>query len=74
MSEGEKEKEGELERLYTIREVARLLGLSYITVWQWIRKGKLKAVKLGTSPKAPVRIPESEVRRLLKEVKGAEKG
>jgi excisionase family DNA binding protein len=65
MSEGEK-----VEKLYTIHEVARLLGLSYITVWSWIRKGKLKAVKLGTSPKASVRIPESEVRRLLKEAKG----
>jgi excisionase family DNA binding protein len=68
MSEGEGE--GKLERLYTIHEVARLLGLSYITVWSWIRKGKVRAVKLGASPKAPVRIPESEVRRLLKEAKG----
>lgn len=64
--EGGKE---ELERLYTIHEVAKLLGLSYITVWSWIKKGKVKAVKLGTSPKAPVRIPEGEVRRLLREVK-----
>jgi excisionase family DNA binding protein len=62
--------EEEVERLYTIHEVAKLLGLSYITVWSWIRKGKVKAVKLGTSPKAPVRIPEGEVKRLLEEVKG----
>jgi excisionase family DNA binding protein len=62
--------EEKVERLYTIHEVAKLLGLSYITVWGWIKKGKVKAVKLGTSPKAPVRIPEGEVKRLLEEVKG----
>jgi excisionase family DNA binding protein len=61
--------EEKVERLYTIHEVAKLLGLSYITVWSWIKRGRIKAVKLGATPKAPVRIPEGEVRRLLREVK-----
>jgi excisionase family DNA binding protein len=65
MSEGEK-----VEKLYTIHEVAKLLGFSYITIWSWIKKGKVKAIKLGASPKAPVRIPEGEVKRLLEEAKG----
>lgn len=65
----EVEEEEKVEKLYTIHEVARLLGLSYVTIWSWIKKGKVKAVKLGTTPKAPVRIPESEVRRFLKEAK-----
>jgi excisionase family DNA binding protein len=70
MSEEKPEaEEVKVEKLYTLHEVARLLGLSYITVWQWVKKGKVKAFKIGTSPKAPVRIPESELIKLLKEVK-----
>ena len=35
------------EKLYTPQEVADLLGVKRITVWDWIRKGKLDAHKLG---------------------------
>jgi excisionase family DNA binding protein len=61
MSEGE-----EVEKLYTIREVARLLDLSYITVWSWIRKGKIRAVKVD----GRVRIPEGELRKLVRGLSG----
>jgi len=59
-------KKGE-EKLLTIHEVARRLGLSYITVWKYIRGGKLKAIKFGQGRKAPIRIPESELKRFIEE-------
>jgi excisionase family DNA binding protein len=32
--------------MYTIREVCAKLGLAYITVWQWVKQGKIKAVRV----------------------------
>ena len=55
------------EKLLTIHEVAKRLKLSYITIWRWTREGRLKTVKLGQGKKAPVRIPESELKRFLEE-------
>ena len=34
-------------RLYTCAEVAKRYGVEIITVWDWIRKDKLGAIKLG---------------------------
>jgi len=34
-------------RYYTISDVAKMLGLSYRTIWEWIKKGKLPAKRLG---------------------------
>jgi len=55
------------EKLLTIHEVAKRLKLSYITIWRWTRKGRLRTIKLGQGKKAPVRIPESELKRFLEE-------
>ncbi len=33
--------------LYTLEEVAELLGLTHRTVWQYVKDGKLKAVMIG---------------------------
>lgn len=33
--------------LYTCEEVAQRYGVKVITVWDWIRKKKLAAIKLG---------------------------
>ena len=33
--------------LYTCEQVARRYGVKIITVWDWIRKRKLGAIKLG---------------------------
>jgi excisionase family DNA binding protein len=63
-------KKGE-EKLLTIHEVAKRLKLSYITVWRWTREGRLKTVKFGQGRKAPVRIPESELKRFLEQNKKA---
>jgi excisionase family DNA binding protein len=54
--------------MYTIREVCAKLGLAYITVWQWVRKGKIKAVRVGDSKKPRIRIPESELKRIVREM------
>ena len=34
-------------QLYTCAEVAKRYGVETITVWDWIRKRKLGAIKLG---------------------------
>lgn len=33
--------------LYTAQEVADLTGVKVLTVYRWIKEGKLKATKLG---------------------------
>ena len=33
--------------LYTCKEVAQRYGVEVITVWDWIRKRKLGAIKIG---------------------------
>ena len=32
---------------YTLKEVAKMLKISYMTVFRWVQAGKLKAVKVG---------------------------
>ena len=46
-----------------VREAARLLSLSPFTVRSYIRKGHIRAVKLG----ARVIVPLAEVQRLARE-------
>ncbi|WP_048146551.1 IS607 family transposase [Pyrococcus abyssi] len=53
-----------MERLLTPRQVAEILGVSFITIKRWIYSGKIRAVKL---PTGKWRIPESEVKRILGE-------
>ncbi len=36
-----------MERCYTCQEVADRYGVKLITVWDWIRKKKLPAIKTG---------------------------
>jgi len=44
------------------REAARILGISYPTLKQWIYRGKLKTVK---TPGGHHRVPESEIDRMI---------
>lgn len=37
----------EKEKYYTIEEVAEMLRVAYMTVYRWIKAGKLEAVKAG---------------------------
>ncbi len=50
-----------MERLYTPEEVALNLKVSRKTVYNWIKEGRLQAVKVGHF----WRISETELRRLL---------
>ncbi len=52
------------ELLFRPREAARMLGISYPTLKQWIYKGKLRSVRTAGGHH---RIPESEIRRLVPE-------
>lgn len=36
-----------MERLYTCEEVAERYGVKLITVWDWIRKKKMPAIRTG---------------------------
>ena len=53
----------DLERLYTLADVARHLGVSVQTIKRFIRVGRLRAVRFGRTP----RVTEEELRRFLKE-------
>lgn len=35
------------EKYYTLKEVAKLLKVTYMTVFRWVRTGKIKAFKAG---------------------------
>jgi excisionase family DNA binding protein len=52
----------------TAKEVAELLRISRRTVYNWIDEGIIRAVKINDIDKSAVRIPLSEVERILKEV------
>jgi len=44
------------------REAAKILGISYPTLKQWIYRGKIKSVK---TPGGHHRVPDSEIDRLI---------
>jgi excisionase family DNA binding protein len=50
------------ESLYSTSEVAMLFKVNRVTIYRWIKKGKVKAYKIGKHHKISV----SEVVRLLK--------
>lgn len=45
--------------MLSAQEFANLFGVTKRTVFRWIEKGKIKAVKIGGT----VRIPEEELQR-----------
>lgn len=49
-------------KLYSVQDLASMLGVSKFTVYQWIYCGDLRTIQI--KPKSAHRIPESEVRRL----------
>ncbi len=48
--------------MLSVREVAKLFGVSEVTVRQWLYEGKLAAIK---TPTGLWRIPRSEVEKYL---------
>jgi putative resolvase len=53
-------------RLHKPNEAAELLNVSRQTIWTWIKRGKIRAVKL---PSGQYRIPDSEIVRILQGAK-----
>ena len=53
---------------YTEKQAARLLGINRITIWRWVKNGKLNAQRIGEKG-ATVLIPKWEV-EFLKMKKG----
>lgn len=51
-----------MENLYTATEAAEILKVHPVTVKNWHKQGKLKAVKLGEKW---LRFPESEIERIM---------
>lgn len=50
------------EKYYSIRQTSNLLKIKVRTAREWLRKGKMKAVKDSSSGRW--RVPESEIKRL----------
>lgn len=51
----------ESEIYYSIEEVSKMLKVAYLTVYRWIRAGKLKAYKAGKQ----YRIKESDLNTFM---------
>ena len=51
-----------MEKYYNIRQASNLLGIKVRTVREWIRNGKLKAIKYGESNRWF--ISEEEIKRI----------
>ena len=50
------------EALYSTSEVAMLFNVNRVTIYRWVKEGKINAYKIGRHHKIPV----SEVVRLLR--------
>lgn len=55
-----------MDRLYTVKEMANYLGYSEPTIRKWIVAKKIEAFNFSKSRRCGYRIPESELRRILK--------
>ena len=49
---------------YTPDEMAKKMKISRPTIYEWIRSGKIKALRASSSSRGPWRIPVTEVKRL----------
>ena len=54
------------ERLMRVQEVAEALRQHPATIYRHVAAGELDAVRLGSSPKAPIRIPASAFEEWLR--------
>ena len=55
------------EKLYTTQETAEILRVSLRTLFNYIKQGKLKPVRIGGTKKTgKTLIPQSEIEKLLK--------
>ncbi|MEM3569623.1 MAG: helix-turn-helix domain-containing protein [Candidatus Jordarchaeales archaeon] len=57
---------GDYEELLRPKDVAKIFNISVKTLWEWQRKGIIKAVRL---PTGKLRYPKSEVERLWRQLR-----
>jgi len=66
------------ERLLKVSEVATLLNVGKSTVWQWVKDERIRSVRLPAKPGAKrgaaIRIPSTEVFRIMEAEHYAPKG
>jgi excisionase family DNA binding protein len=55
-----------MENLYSLKKVHENTGLSLATLHRYIKSGKLNVVRVGDRA---IRVPESEITRLIKSYK-----
>jgi putative resolvase len=51
-----------MERLYTLKEAKKLLGVTTRTIQRWDKEGKIRVVRTVGGRR---RVPESEIKRIL---------
>lgn len=49
------------------KEFCEILNISNATLYRWIKAGKIKVIRLSDRANSPVRIPTTEIDRLLNE-------
>ena len=54
---------------YRVREVADMLGTTSKTIYNWIREGRIEAVKLGPDVHSAVRITKEALDRFISSAK-----
>jgi predicted site-specific integrase-resolvase len=52
-----------VEKLYTVKEFLQIFKISRHTYYQWKNKKIIEPIKIGGS----IRIPESEIRKIMQE-------
>lgn len=50
-------------KLYTLKEVAAMLGITYLTVYKFAKEGKIKTITVGRF----LRVTQEELDRITKE-------
>lgn len=49
----------------TGQEFCKILNISNSTLYRWIKSGRIKAIRISERVNSPVRIPTTEIDRLL---------
>jgi len=60
---------GDYEELLRPKDVAKIFNISVKTLWEWQKRGIIRAVRL---PTGKLRYPKSEVERLWRQLRATE--